>query len=308
MNELLDDIPYGIILCNEVGGMLYINSSASKLFNCNRTDINDYNILSFIDDIFVDELSILLSSIKSTDPLSFVFLQLKDQPDKFYKLVAKPSSSSPGNIVLMIYDYTPLKRQHDEMENAYNRINENLIKNSLVLKAISHICNNVLYKNRSDLVDIIEEIAIAFHLVKAAICFRNGTGHIVYADRNTDNSYQVGRMDGVEIKENCQIWKNEINFINSPKLIFKVSSIDIDCNRLTQKNTCVNILKLKLNSQKVVGFFEFVEDDQFKLSSAELEILESLSQLLAYIVNNKEQVFETTNYIKEKFRMLTQPV
>lgn len=308
MNELLDDIPYGIILCKEDGGMLYANTSAIKLFNCNRTSLNDYNVLSFIDDIFVDELLILLSSVKTLDQFNFIFLQLKDQDDKFYKVVAKASKNSPGNIVLMIYDYTPVKIQHDEMECAYNRINENLIKNSLVLKAISHICNNVLYKNRSDLIEIIEEIAIAFHLVKAAICFTNGTRHIVYADRNADNTYQVGRMDGVEIKENCQIWKNEINFIDSPKLIFKVTSRDINCNRLTQKNTNVNILKLKLNSQKVVGFFEFVEDEQFKLSDAELEILESLSQLLAYIVNNKEQVFETTNYIKEKFRMLTQPV
>ena len=64
------------------------------------------------------------------------------------------------------------------------------------------------------------------------------------------------------------------------------------------------ILKLKLNTNKVIGYFEFVEGDSHKLSGTELEVLEGLSQILAYIINNKEQVEDVTRYIQQKFTNL----
>ena len=305
MNELLDDIPYGIIVCKEDGGMLYSNEVVSKLFNCDLKTDTDYNVLSLIDTSFKEKVIDLLSSIRNnTNACNFLYLKIKNYKDKFYKVVAKKSDQNKDNIILMIYDYTPIKIQQDSLTESYNQMSDNLIRNALVLKVISHICNNVLYKDRSTLSEIVTELAYAFHLQKAAICFKNGTGHVVYANRKKDNTYDVGKREGDFVKSRCPIWKNEINYINCTQLIFKVP-VGISCWETNEQNETVNILKLKLDSQKVIGFFEFVEDSNFKLSNAELEILESLSQLLAYIVNNKEQVTESTNYIKEKFKSLT---
>lgn len=310
MNELLDDIPYGVILCDEDGGMLYANLSASKLFNCKSGSLTDCNILTYIDKSFATKTTDLFKNVSQGFPLvpNFIYLKLKEVKDKFYKLVAKRSDFHQNKLVLMIYDYTPNKIQQDSLIESCNHMNDNLIRNALVLKVISDICNNVLYKDRSNLSDIVLKLAYGFHLEKAAICFRNGTGHVIYARRKSDKTYETGKIDGEQVKSDCPIWKNEINYIDCKQLIFKVPMNITCCDATPQGETTMSILKLKLDSQKVIGFFEFVEDKDFKLSDAELEILESLSQLLAYIVNNKEQVFETTNYIKEKFKSLTQHI
>lgn len=307
MNELLDDIPYGAILCDKDGGMLYANLAASKLINCESGSLTDCNIRSYIDQSFASKMTELFNNIANDKDLAsnFIYVKTKDTANKFYKLVAKKSDKHQDKLILMIYDYTPIKLQQDSLSESYNHMSDNLIRNSLVLKVIADICSNVLYKDRSTLSDIVLKLAFGFHLEKAAICFKNGTGHVIYAKRKSDKTYETGRIDGDSIKKECPLWKNENNYIDCKQLIFKIPMVATCCSNEYSDDVILNVLKLKLNSQKVIGFFEFIEDKHFKLSDTELEVLESLSQLLAYIINNKEQVNDTTNYIREKFKSLT---
>ena len=114
-------------------------------------------------------------------------------------------------------------------------------------------------------------------------------------------------MDGEDLPRlhNCEIWEREKDYTNCKELIFHIPC-NITCEKLCGNNnlSIVHVLKLKLNDNTVIGFLEFIEDDHFKLSNSDLEILESLSQILAYIINNKEQVNDITAYIKQKFMHL----
>lgn len=308
MDRLLDDVPCGVVVCKEDGSMLYANKIAQKYLTSESQNVTDYNILTSIDTLFKDRAVKFLQSIHDgSSTCNFIYVKLVSVVNKYFKIVAKKSDEDTDNIVLMCYDYTPVKVQQDSLMKSYNEMNDSLIRNAMVLRVMSNICNNVLYKDRSSLSDIVLKLAYAFHLQRSAICFRNGTGHVIYANRRPNKTYDCGTIEDSFAKDKCIIWQNEINYIYCKELLFKVP-ICTTCAASNEQNVTVNILKLKLDSQKVIGFFEFVEDPNFKLSDTELEILESLSQLLAYIINNKEQVTESTNYIKEKFRSLTQKI
>jgi len=307
MNEnLLNDLPYGVIVCQSNGNMLYTNTSASKLLNCQSGNLTNYNILTYIDEYFTKKVQDVLEdpdSVVNTIDRNFIIVKLKGLTTKFFKIIFKKSDDR-NNIILMMHDYTTYKLEHDNLTQSLTQLNDNITKNNLVLKTITNICNNVFYKDRSEISSILLELSKTFNLKKSTICFKNGVRHILYCNKDSNGSYTVNKLDGDKILDDCQIWNNEVNYLDCKELMFKVPHC-ITCWHKLDHGHCdfeyMTLLKLKLSSQEVIGFFGFVENDAFKLSKTDLEVLESLSQILAYIINNKEQVADVTSYIKQQF-------
>lgn len=311
-SDILDELEYGVVLCQKNGTMLYANTQASVIFNCPSGNLTDYNILSFVDEYFRDRVKLLLEtpeeSIQSTGN-NFIYIKLNGLSSKIFKLLFKKTKED--NILFMIYDYTTSKLEKDNMIKNISQMNDNITRNNLVLKTISNLCKNVFYKDRSMLDEILTDLTVTFHLRKSAICFKNGVRHVICCRKKKDGDYETERIDGDgnTPPHICQIWEREKDYVNCKELIFQIPST-ITCNKVyfpnhDQTQCIVHVLKLKLNNDTVVGFLEFVEDDDFQLSNSDLEILESLSQILAYIINNKEQVQDMTDYIKKKFKSIT---
>lgn len=310
--DILNELPYGVTVCQNNGTMLYTNQAASIIFNCPSGNLINYNILTFIDGHFHDKLKSILENPEDAQLMigrDFIFVKLKDISSKIYKVKFKKIENN--DILIMIYDYTSSKIDRDNLIKNISQLNDYVSKNNLVLKTISNLCKNVFYKDRSALSDILTGIASSFKLIKAAICFKNGTRHLVYCKKHNDGTYECGKLDGTKelIQKKCTIWESEKNYITSADLIFtvpcKMTCIDLTYNNNDYTDGSMHVLKLKLNDNTVVGFLEFVEDENFQLSTSDLEILESLSQILAYIINNKEQVEDVSNYIKSKFNAIS---
>ncbi len=309
--DILNELPYGVTVCQNDGNMLYTNLAASIIFNCPSGNLNNYNILSFIDGHFHDKLQSILENPEDAQVMigrDFIFVKLKDISSKIYKVKFKRFEED--NILIMIYDYTSSKIDRDNLIKNISQLNDYVSKNNLVLKTISNLCKNVFYKDRSALSDILIGIASSFKLIKAAICFKNGTRHLIYCKKHSDGTYESGKIDGTaELNKRCVIWEKEKDYISCKDLIFQVpcsmTCIDLVYNETDYSKYRMNVLKLKLNDDTVVGFLEFIEDKQFELSTSDLEILESLSQILAYIINNKEQMEDVSKYIKDKLTNLT---
>jgi hypothetical protein len=310
--DIINELQYGVVLCQRNGDMLYTNDQASKIFNCPSGNLNDYNILSYIDEYFHNKVKMILSepdqSILSFGH-DFIYVKLNGLQSKIYKLKFKKTKDD--NILLMIYDYTTNKLDRDNLIKNISQMNDSVTRNNIVLKTISHIINNFFYKDRSMIKDILVDISSAFRFKNSAVCFKNGTNHVITCKRLRDNTYEVENLNGEQISghNNCIIWNQEQQHSGCKDLIFQ-APCNITCSKLyynqnESNKLLVQILKLKLNDDTVIGFLSFIEDDRFKLSNSDLEILESLSQILAYIINNKEQIDDVTKYIKEKFSNLT---
>lgn len=305
--DILNELQYGVVLCQKDGTMLYANNEASVIFNCPAGNLVDYNILSFIDEYFRDRVKLILETPEQTVQATgnnYIYIKLVSLQSKTFKLVFKKTEDD--KLLFMVYDYTTSKLEKDNFIKNISQMNNSITRNNLVLKTVANLCKNIFYKNRSMLDEILLDLSATFHLKKSAICFRNGTTHVICCRKKKDSTYEVEKIDGDGLSnhKNCEIWKREKDYINCKELIFQVPST-ITCEKLDFANkdqkVIVHILKLKLNDSTVVGFLEFVEDDEFQLSNSDLEILESLSQILAYIINNKEEVNDVTAYIKEKF-------
>lgn len=312
VTDILNELQYGVVLCQNDGTMLYTNSEASKIFNCPSGNLTNYSILSFIDEYFHDRVKLILQTPEESS-LSFghdfIYVKLVGLQSKIYKLKFKRTIDN--KVLLMVYDYTSNKVDRDNLIKNISQMNDSITRNNLVLKTISNLCKNFFYKDRSMLKDVLVDISAAFHLRSSAICFKNGTKHLVICKRLHDGTYETEKLDGDQIPEfkDCPIWRREIEYSGCKELLFQ-APCNITCAKIyyTQKEAdklVLHILKLKLNDSTVIGFLSFTEDKQFHLSKSDLEILESLSQILAYIINNKEQVNDVTKYIREKFSNLT---
>ena len=284
--ELLNDIPYGVIVCQDNGDIVYLNTQAASYLDFKE---NRKNFLTYLDD---DNSELIKSILDEHQPDYKAYIRIKGNINKTYKVTTKRSTKNPEHVIFMIYD------------NSDSAI---IFENNKILKTISNICKDLFCKDRSNLDDIVVDLTQSFHLKLGSIYFKNGTNHLVYCIKNNDGSFTHESLDGCyTLLSNQDIWVREKNYKFSDELIFHVNLKDIDNPILSRfkkerPDDKISILKLKLTNNNVVGFFEFIEDDNFKLSVAEIEILESLSQILAYIINNKEQIDDISSYIKEKF-------
>lgn len=286
--KLLDDIPYGVIVCQDNGSISYVNAEASKYLKLENDP--EKNLLNYLDGSDTESFKSLLKEDLKTSTV--IHTKLKGNPDKIFKLVARRSEENANNIIFMLYDNS---------ENAL------MSENNKILKTISNICKDVFYKDRSTLSDIVADLTKSFHLALASVYFKNGINHLVYCKKNEDNTFTQEIIDGTTtLLSNQDIWEIEKKYTNCKDLLFHVNLKDVELpivsdikKKYPEKK--ISILKLKLNNNNVIGFFEFIEDDNFKLSNAEIEVLESLSQILAYIINNKEQIEDISSYIKQKF-------
>lgn len=306
--DIINELQYGVLTCRKDGTMLYANTAASEIFNCLSGNLSNYNILSLIDRYFSDRVQLILESpeeaIQSIGR-DFIFIKIRSNIDKIYKLKFK--STKNKNILFIVYDYTTSKLDRDNLVSTINHLNTYITKNNVVLKTISDICKDIFYKDRSSLSEILLQLSKTFHLERSVICFKNGTNHIIYCRKQKNGLYDKGKIDG-DLEKPCMIWDNEKNFLHEKKLIFDIpctlTCVSPSDDYEEEQNGTAHVLKLKLDDNKVVGFFEFIENEKFKLSKADLDILESLSQILAYIITNKEHVVDVTNYIKKKFENL----
>ena len=292
MEELINDIPYGVIVCHKDGNIVYKNSAAIKFLSTATEIATSSNVLSYIDERYIDAVKEIL---KNPNESTTLHLHLKNN-DQTFKVVPKRSDTNSNNIILMLYDSTKTART---------------IKENTILRTISSICKDVFYKDRSTLDEIVLNLSQAFHLKLAAIYFRNGCNHLIYCKKTQTDEFECKTLEGTQTLSDQDIWVREQNYSQCKDLIFTVKLKDTDGLILRDlkdrmPDQTMHILKLKLTDDEVIGFLEFIEDDNLKLSNSELEILESLSQILAYIINNKEQVADLAAYIKQRFDGIAQ--
>jgi len=178
-----------------------------------------------------------------------------------------------------------------------------ITKGRNIINSVGRLIEGLFYKNRSDINDILQELCLAFKFQKALLLFHNGHDHVMYGK---------DIVIGFEVKDLTDKF---------PGMVFHDEHFDkdvvfdiTDVLRLKKyKDTYfktfitgegddeddVYVLKLMFG-QKAIGYLELVPHKSIVLRKTELQLLQSLSAVLAYVINNKCESKEIEDYIKKK--------
>lgn len=176
-----------------------------------------------------------------------------------------------------------------------------------IINSTSYLVKNLFYKNRSNVVDILIELSKSLNFKYSMVLFRNGCDHIIYCKDNLDG-YLCEPIEVISDRFKDDIFDNRFEYKISDTFIIKKYSdtyMKIYGNEKNiQDNTDVYVLKLMFGP-KHIGYFEFISHQNIHLTPTELNLIESLSTILAYAINNKAEQIEIENYIKEKLVLPT---
>ena len=130
--DIINELQCGIVLCQKDGTMLYANHVASVIFNCPSGNLVDYNILSFIDKYFHDNIKLILNSPDEAKQLTgndFIYVKLSGFSAKIFKLMFTKTSNN--KVLFTIVDYTTNKQEKDNLVNSINQMNNSITRNQL---------------------------------------------------------------------------------------------------------------------------------------------------------------------------------
>lgn len=182
------------------------------------------------------------------------------------------------------------------------KYNYHMDKYVKILNSLSNLIENVFYKNRSDIKNIIIELCTVLKLQYSLVMFHNGKDHMIYCKDN------ISSFDCEDIDEKEDI-KIDDSFI-SQNIYKKITDVliikrykDTYFNRyFKDKLPCeskVYVLKL-LFGDVLIGYFEFIPHSFIELEKTEIKLIQSLSSVLAYVIYNKNEELIIKNYITEK--------
>lgn len=175
-----------------------------------------------------------------------------------------------------------------------------LKRNKNVVLSISKLIENFFYKSRSDIVDILKDLHSSLDIQHSLLLFRNGTDHVLYC-KDDISDYRCDYIDK-DIHYLDNRFEKDVNAKITDVLIIKKyekTYIKEFVNDPTLNNRNVYVLKLMFGP-KTIGYYEFVPHSHIMLTPTELTLIQSLSSILAYIINNKNEQIEIEKYIKEK--------
>ncbi len=182
------------------------------------------------------------------------------------------------------------------------KYNYHMDKYVKILNSLSNLIENVFYKNRSDIKNIIIELCTVLKIKCCLVMFHNGKDHMIYCQDNISN------FDCINLDEKEDI-KIDDDFV-SQNIYKKITDIlvikrykDTYFNKYFKEESSpeskVYILKLLFGTE-IIGYFEFVPHSFIELEKTEIKLIQSLSSILAYVIYNKNEELEIKKYITEK--------
>lgn len=298
LNEIKD---YPVIYCKNSGFIKECNDVAkSEIINQKSNNLLDY--------ILSDYQSIIINMLNNKSPNNNNSYSYVVGTTNFKNYYVSYTHLKDKSTIFSFKNITDSNNSDKFWNEKILSLQISLAKSNKILRCISRLCKDVLYKNRSDLEGIILDICQSLELEKCSVCFKNGIQHIIYC-KKTVNGYECCKYDG-EDRSNCYFPTIEdyekkwqlTNFISIPCEHCCLFARDNDIDKY--KNRSIGAVQLILNN-KVIGYFHFLTKSERKLSDVEIESIQDLSHVLAYIVNNKEEVRTTIDYINKKFQNLT---
>ena len=174
-----------------------------------------------------------------------------------------------------------------------------LKRNKNVVLSISKLIENFFYKSRSDIVEILKDLHSSLDIHHSLLLFRNGTDHMLYC-RDDISTYKCDYLDkDIHYLDN-RFDTDVVARITDVLIIKKYENTYIKefVNDDSLDRRSVYILKL-LFGTKTIGYYEFIPHNHIMLTPTELTLIQSLSSILAYIINNQNEKLEIEKYIKE---------
>lgn len=173
-----------------------------------------------------------------------------------------------------------------------------------VIQSTSLLIQDIFYKNRSDINSILKQLCESLNIQFAIVLFRNGCDHLIYC-KNILSGYECSQIenehitfDDYKFNENVRQQISETFKIK----MYKDTYMKIYCEDIIPDNKNVYLLKLMFGP-KEIGYFEFATHSNIQLTPSEIKLVQSLSSILAYVINNKYEQIEIEKYIKEKFNI-----
>jgi len=196
--------------------------------------------------------------------------------------------------------FDPTEESNFWMETIY-KYDYYLQRSQDVIIGIAKLIQNFLYKQRSDIFDIVKDLHNALKIEHSLVLFRNGHDHILYCKDNiaSQDCRYIKDLTYLDAKFDENIVTPITDILHIKK--YKDSYIKEFVNDDSLGNKNVYVLKLVFGP-KTIGYFEFIPYSHILLTPVELTMIQSLSSILAYIINNKNEQANLESYIKEKFQ------
>ena len=284
------DLPnYIIIICNINGDILQCP--------------DDIKIVKIMDILHDDSLIKFHEHIKSMFDTNRYLqtLKLKLKNNKDYYLTTEIINGKICCTFQCCEDECP-KCVENYWQDTILKYNYHMDKYVKILNSLSNLIENVFYKNRSNIKDIIIELCTVLKIQYSLVMFHNGKDHVIYCKDNISN------FDCIDLdeKEKIKIDDNVISQ-NIYKEITDILTIKRYENTYFNKylkeellhGSKVYVLKL-LFGEELIGYFEFIPHSFIELEKTEIKLIQSLSSILAYVIYNKNEEIEIKKYITEK--------
>lgn len=289
------DLPnYIIIICNINGDVLQ--------------SPDNVNITKVMDILHEDCLLIFHDRIKSMFEMN-QYLQtfkLKLKNNKDYYLTVEIIN---GKIccTFQLCEDTNIKNVESYWSDTILKYNYHMNKYMKILNSLSNLIENIFYKNRSDIKNIVIELCTVLKIQYCLVMFHNGKDHMIFCKDNISNF----ECENLEEKEDIKI-DDELISQNIYKKITDILIIkryentyfNMYFKEKLAHESKVYVLKLSFGDT-VIGYFEFIPHSFIELEKTEIKIIQSLSSILAYVIYNKNEELEIKKYITEKLIVST---
>ena len=284
------DLPnYIIIICNINGDILQCP--------------DDVKIVKIMDILHDDSLIKFHEHIKSMFDTNRYLqtLKLKLKNNKDYYLTTEIINGKICCTFQCCEDECP-KCVENYWQDTILKYNYHMDKYVKILNSLSNLIENVFYKNRSNIKDIIIELCTVLKIQYSLVMFHNGKDHVIYCKDNISN------FDCIDLDEKEKIKiDDDVISQNIYKEITDILTIKRYENTYFNKylkeellhGSKVYVLKL-LFGEELIGYFEFIPHSFIELEKTEIKLIQSLSSILAYVIYNKNEEIEIKKYITEK--------
>ena len=195
------------------------------------------------------------------------------------------------------------KNIEDFWMNSIFKYNYHINKYIKILNSLSNLVENIFYKNRSDIKNIIIELCTVLKLQYSLVMFHNGKDHAIYCKDNISDFECIdldkdNKIDIDDNKFNENVYKKIANIL-IVKRYEDTYFGKLLPNIKDNTNKKVYILKLMFGDT-VIGYFEFIPHSFVELEKIEINLLQNLSTILAYVIYNKSEELIIKKYITEK--------
>lgn len=197
------------------------------------------------------------------------------------------------------------KNLEDFWMNSILKYNCHINKYTRILNSLSNLVENIFYKNRSDIKNIIVELCTVLKLQHSLVMFHNGKDHAIYCRDNISNfdCEDLDKTRDIHIDDNKfeeNIYKKIADILVIKRYedtyFNELMTEEVNKDNVTKK---VYVLKLMFGNN-VIGYFEFIPYSFIELEKTEINLIQNLSSILAYVIYNKAEELEIKKYIAQK--------